>query len=359
MEIFFCLQRNVKSYDWKSLETLLRCDRRHAFDPPGALTSLYSRRLETVLHFRIEHDLDSRRLDRVLSELLPDLSRSAAARHIDEGRVSLDGTVVTKRSANVAAGQRLQIVLPPPAAVEVASEDLPLDILYQDEDIAVINKAPGVVVHPAAGHAAGTLVNALLHHLKDLSGVGGEVRPGIVHRLDKDTSGVMIVAKHDRAHRALTAAWNSDAVEKEYLAIVYGTPKRDDGRIEAPIGRHPTDRKKMAVVSDGRYALTLYRVIERYGFASLVRCRLKTGRTHQIRVHLKHLGFPLVGDRVYSGPQWRGIADKRVQKTLAAFDRQALHAAKLSFAHPRTGERMIFEAPLPSDLQNLLAALRG
>jgi 23S rRNA pseudouridine1911/1915/1917 synthase len=234
----------------------------------------------------------------------------------------------------------------------VVSQEIPLTILHEDANLVVIDKPPGLVVHPAAGHADGTLVNALVFHVKDLSGIGGELRPGIVHRLDKDTSGVMVIAKNDATHRALTAAWNTDAVRKEYLAVVYGTPSSDKGTIDAPIGRDPRDRKRMAVVASGRNAITDYEVVERLRYASVLRCRLRTGRTHQIRVHLKHLGHPIIGDPVYSGPQWRGIPDKRLQKVIAGFGRQALHAASIRLPGG------IFEAELPGDMVGLIGALR-
>jgi 23S rRNA pseudouridine1911/1915/1917 synthase len=298
------------------------------------------------------------RLDRALGDLFPDHSRSFLARLIDEGHVRVEGKTAAKPSIRVETGQRVQLELPDAAPSGLASQDLPLTILYEDEDVVVIDKPPGLVVHPSAGHPDQTLVNALLFHVKDLSGIGGELRPGIVHRLDKDTSGVMLIAKHDAAHRKLTARWNSDFVRKEYVAVVYGTPTRDRGTIEAPIGRDPRDRKRMAVVTDGRAAITDYEVSARLRHASLVRCRLRTGRTHQIRVHMKHLGHPIIGDPVYSGPQWRGIPDKKLQRAIAAFPRQALHAAKLTFAHPATDKMVTVEAPLPADLRELLDALQ-
>ena len=258
----------------------------------------------------------------------------------------------------VAAGQRVEIEIPPPAPSGVASQDLPLTILFEDDDLVIIDKPAGVVVHPAAGHSDRTLVNALLFHVRNLSGIGGEVRPGIVHRLDKDTSGVMVIAKNDAAHRKLAAEWGTDRVRKEYLAIVYGTPKQQRATIEAPIGRDPRNRKRMSVVAGGRSAVTEYAVEQPLRHASLLRLRLRSGRTHQIRVHLKHLGHPIIGDPLYSGPQWRGIPDKRIQKAIAAFPRQALHAARLSIPHPRTGEAMTFESTLPEDMTELVAALR-
>jgi 23S rRNA pseudouridine1911/1915/1917 synthase len=315
--------------------------------------------MSKVLSISIPSELDGTRLDRAIAQLAPELSRNAITRLIEDGRVAIDGTAAAKKSIVVRAEQLISLDIPPPASQSVESQDLPLDVLYQDSDIVVLSKPPGIVVHPAAGHADGTLVNALLFHVGDLSGIGGEVRPGIVHRLDKETSGVMVIAKNDLAHRRLTAAWGTDAVQKEYLALVYGTPKPAEGKIEAPIGRDPKDRKKMAVVRDGRDAITLYKVAESLRGVALVRCLLKTGRTHQIRVHLKHIGHPIVGDPLYSGAQCRGIPDKRLQKTLAAFERQALHAAKLTFVHPSSGEKMTFEAPLPDDMRELIEALRA
>jgi 23S rRNA pseudouridine1911/1915/1917 synthase len=298
------------------------------------------------------------RLDRALGELFPDHSRSFLARLVDEGHVRVDTKTAAKASLRVETGQLIEVDLPDPAPAGIVSQDIPLTILFEDEDLVVVDKPPGLVVHPAAGHADHTLVNALLFHVRDLSGIGGELRPGIVHRLDKDTSGVMLIAKHDEAHRKLTAEWNTDRVRKEYVALVYGTPANDRGTIDAPIGRDPRDRKRMAIVADGRRAVTDYEIAERLRYVSMIRCRLRTGRTHQIRVHLKHLGHPIVGDPVYSGPQWRGIPEKKVQKVLSEFPRQALHAARLTVPHPRTGAAVTFEAPPAADFTALLAALR-
>jgi 23S rRNA pseudouridine1911/1915/1917 synthase len=294
---------------------------------------------------------DGARLDRALARLFPEYSRTFLAKLIDDGRVRVDDNPATKSSTRIATGQRVAIDVPPPAPSEIVSQDLPLTILFEDDDLVVIDKPAGLVVHPAAGHADRTLVNALMFHVKNLSGVGGELRPGIVHRLDKDTSGVMVIAKNDTAHRSLTAAWPN--VRKEYLAIVYGKPKKDRGTIEGAIGRDTRNRKRMAVVrSGGRAAITDYAVVETFRYVSLVRCVLRSGRTHQIRVHLKHLGHPIVGDPMYSGPQWRGIPDKRVQKVLSSFPRQALHAARLTI--PGRGT---FEAPMPADMRELLSSV--
>jgi 23S rRNA pseudouridine1911/1915/1917 synthase len=294
-----------------------------------------------------------------MGELLAGHSRNALARLIEEGHVRLDTRAVTKASLRVESGQRIEIDIPDAKSVDIVAQDIPLTVLYQDADIVVIDKPAGLVIHPAAGHDDSTLVNALLHHIQDLSGIGGELRPGIVHRLDKDTSGVLIVAKNDAAHRALTAAWNTPAVRKEYLALVYGTPALSSGTIDAPISRDPKDRKKMAVVPGGRNAITEYVVAGRYRYLSLLRLTLRTGRTHQIRVHLKHLGHPIVGDPAYSGPQWKGIPDKKLQKTLAGAERQMLHAARLTFTHPRTGVEMSVESALPPDFAAVIAAVSG
>jgi 23S rRNA pseudouridine1911/1915/1917 synthase len=304
-------------------------------------------------------EIDGARLDRALADLFPDQSRSALARLVEQGHVSVDTKVAGKTSLRVSAGQSIAVEFPPAIPSGVVSQDLPLTVLYQDADLAVIDKPAGLVVHPAAGHADETLVNALLFHVKDLSGVGGELRPGIVHRLDKDTSGVMVIAKNDRAHRALTEAWCTDRVRKEYLALVYGTPAKDRGTIDAAIGRDPRDRKRMTVLKGGRPAITDYEVVERFRYVSLLRCTLRTGRTHQIRVHLKHIGHPIVGDPVYSGPQWRGVPDKILQKTLASMKRQALHAVRLTFPRISDGSTLSFEAPMPEDMRELVEKLRG
>ncbi|HYS56218.1 MAG TPA: RluA family pseudouridine synthase [Thermoanaerobaculia bacterium] len=292
------------------------------------------------------------RLDRALARIFPEYSRSFLAKLIADGHVTINDRAALKASERVIAGERVALDVPPPSPTEIIKQNLPLTILFEDADLAVIDKPPGLVVHPAAGHADRTLVNALLFHVKNLSGVGGELRPGIVHRLDKDTSGVMVIAKNDSAHRTLTEAWPK--IRKEYLAIVYGKPKSDRGTIEGSIGRDPRNRKRMAVVrSGGRAATTEYAVVESLRYASLLRCVLRSGRTHQIRVHLKHLGHPLVGDPLYSGPQWRGIPDKRIQKAMAAFSRQALHSARLTLPDGRS-----FEAQLPEDMRVLIDALR-
>jgi 23S rRNA pseudouridine1911/1915/1917 synthase len=306
----------------------------------------------------IPPELDGARLDRALTELFPIHSRSALARLTSNGAVQIDAVLAQRPAARVRAGQHVVLTVPDPTAAGIESQDLPLHVLFDDPDLLVVDKPPGLVVHPAAGHADGTLVNALLFHVRDLSGIGGEIRPGIVHRLDKDTSGVLIVAKNDATHRQLTTQWNTDAVEKEYLALVYGTPASDRGTIDAPIARDPRDRKRMAVIAAGRSARTDYEVVDRLRSSSLLRCHLRTGRTHQIRVHLKHLGHPIVGDPVYSGAQWKGIPDKRIQRILAALGRQMLHAERITFVHPRTKERITVAAEMPADMRMAIETLR-
>ena len=309
-------------------------------------------------HESFTPEQDGLRLDQALSNLMPEHSRSFLARLIAQGCVAVDGRPAARSSLRVAAGQKVEIELPPPEPSSVEAQDVPLTILFEDADLVVIDKPAGLVVHPAAGHRDQTLVNALLFHVRDLSGVGGELRPGIVHRLDKDTSGVMIIAKNDEAHRRITEAWGTDAVRKEYLALVYGTPQPPKGTIDAPIGRDPRDRRRMAVVAGGRRAVTDYEVVEPLRHVALVRCRIHTGRTHQVRVHMKHIGHPIVGDPLYSGPQWRGIPDKRLQKAIGGFGRQALHAERITLRHPRTGEIMTFEAAIPDYMKELIDAVR-
>ena len=291
------------------------------------------------------------RLDTWLAARL-DLSRSRAAQLIEQGRVTLNGAAPRKRD-RPAPGDRVEVVIPPPEPSGLAAEEIPLAIVYQDDDLLVIDKPAGLVVHPAPGNPTGTLVNALLHAVGDLSGIGGVLRPGIVHRLDKDTSGLMIVAKHDEAHRALSDELKRRQIRRAYLAAAWGHLAQDEVAVDAPIGRHPTERKRMAVVPDGRPARTRFVRVERWRAADLLRAELETGRTHQIRVHLLHLGHPVVGDRTYapdrhkgvSGPErgWAAGLAKRVP-------RQFLHAAELRFTHPRTGAAMRFHAPLPPDL---------
>jgi 23S rRNA pseudouridine1911/1915/1917 synthase len=299
---------------------------------------------------RVPPELAGKRLDAALAVLEPSLSRAQARRLVEQGVITVSGARV-KPAHKLRGGERIAGRVPEPEPARVAAEDLPLTVLFQDADIVVVDKPAGLVVHPAPGHSGGTLVNALLHHLRDLSGVGGELRPGIVHRLDKDTSGVLVVAKNDAAHRSLAAQFKAHSVEREYLALVKGAPRADSGTIDAAIGRHPTDRKRMSTrTRRGRTAVTHYRVEERLAGASLLRVRIETGRTHQVRVHLASIGLSVLGDPVYGGG--------RAQGAELGLSRQALHAAVLGFTHPRTGDELRFESPLPADMARALESLR-
>ena len=306
------------------------------------------------------------RLDRALAIAFPDVSRARLQDLVKAGHVRRDGVTVLDAAVKVGPGTILAVRLPEAVSAEPQAETHDLVIAYEDDDVVVIDKPAGLVVHPAPGHAAGTLVNALIGHCgASLSGIGGVRRPGIVHRLDKDTSGLIVVAKNDAAHRGLAAQFadhgRSGPLERAYLAVVWGAPHPAAGTIQASLARSRHNREKIAVVSDesGRHAITHYAVTERYPEASLVQCRLETGRTHQIRVHLAHLGHPLLGDGVY-GAAFRTKAAKlgpEAQAALTDLGRQALHARLLGFAHPRTGETLRFESPLPADMARLRAAL--
>ncbi len=288
------------------------------------------------------------RLDAFLSASLEELSRSRAQQLIEQGLVTLEGAAV-KKNHRVSAGERFRAEIPEPEALELMPENIPLDIVFEDDDLIVLVKPKGLVVHPAPGHPSGTLVNALLYHCGDtLSGIGGVSRPGIVHRLDMDTSGLMLCAKNDRAHRLLSAQLADRSLHRVYEALLRGTPRDPEGTVDAPIGRSPKDRKKMAVTDKGsRRAVTRYRVLEVFPGFSLVRCELETGRTHQIRVHMAHIGHPVAGDPLYGGGTPLGLTS------------QCLHARAISFIHPATGETMRFESELPPEFTRALAALRA
>ncbi|HUH11944.1 MAG TPA: RluA family pseudouridine synthase [Longimicrobiales bacterium] len=315
-----------------------------------------------VFRLEVEERPEETRLDAYLAARLPELSRSRVAQLLGDGRVRVDGALPRKSDAPV-PGSVVEVELPAPTASPLAPADLPLDVRYEDADLLVLSKAAGMVVHPAPGHHGDTLVNALLHHVGDLSGIGGVLRPGIVHRLDKDTSGLMVVAKHDRAHRALAEALKRREVRRQYLAACWGRLPEDRLTVEAPIGRSPGDRTRMAVVeSGGRRARTHLRRVERWAAAELIEARLDTGRTHQIRVHLAHLGHPVVKDPLYgrggargvSGPA-RGWARELERRTPRLF----LHATELAFVHPGSGERLRFQDPLPPDLAEVAAWARA
>jgi 23S rRNA pseudouridine1911/1915/1917 synthase len=292
-------------------------------------------------------DDSGKRADVFLAEIL-DSTRSHIQIILNEGRVS-KGNKLIKPNYKIKAGDIFQVVLPRPVPLEAEPENIPLDIIYEDNDLIVLNKPRGMVVHPAPGHYSETLVNALLFHCKNLSGINGVIRPGIVHRLDKDTSGIMIVAKNDEAHVSLSKQIQDKTAKRTYLCIVRGNIKTDNGVIETRMDRDKDDRKRMAVVAEGgREAVTEYEVLERFGRFTVVRCRLKTGRTHQIRLHMEYLGYPLVGDAKYSP-----------MKTPFSIKGQALHSQTLDFIHPRTGEPMHFEAPLPEDMQKIITRLHN
>ncbi|MBK5928758.1 RluA family pseudouridine synthase [Rhodobaculum claviforme] len=318
------------------------------------------------------------RLDRALAAAVPDeagLSRSQIARLIAAGHVARGDSALRTASARVTPGEVLTLTLPDPAPLETEAQAIPLRVVYEDAALIVVDKPAGMVVHPAAGSPDGTLVNALLAHCAGtLSGIGGALRPGIVHRLDKDTSGLLVAAKTDRAHQGLAAQFEARTVRRHYLAVCHGVPDPASARlrgvagvtweggevlvIRAPLGRHRTDRQRQAVIEGGRPAVTRVRVLETFDGAALVECRLETGRTHQIRVHLAHAGHALVGDPVYGGRR-RLPARAPGAAAAAGFTRQALHAASLGFTHPETGAAMDFAAPPPDDLFQLVAALRG
>ncbi len=300
----------------------------------------------TQVTYTIEEQQQGERIDKALSSLQTEWSRTQIGNWISEGIIQVNGEAV-KAKYKVKAGDVIAIDVPEVEELDVVAENLDLDIVYEDADVLVVNKPKGMVVHPAPGHMTGTLVNGLMYHCKDLSGINGVLRPGIVHRIDKDTSGLLMVAKNDTAHESLVNQLVNKTVTRKYIALVHGHIAHDKGTIDAPIGRDQKDRQKQAVVDNGKHAVTHFQVVERFGDYTLLECRLETGRTHQIRVHMNYIGFPLVGDPKY-GPK----------KTID-FGGQVLHAATLGFDHPSTGEYLEFEAPLPADYEQLLNDLRN
>ena len=314
--------------------------------------------------FKVE-DQEGLRIDRYLSEQMPELSRSYIQKVIKDGGVLLAGRPV-KANYKVNCGDVIELALPPAVDPEIQPEDLELDILYEDADVIFVNKPKDMVVHPSAGHITGTLVNGLLYHCKgQLSGINGVMRPGIGPRIDKDTTGVLIVCKNDRAHSAVAEQLKEHTITRRYRAVVWGNLKEDTGTVDAAIARHPVDRKRMSVVSQGgKRAVTHYRVLERFGRFTYIECRLETGRTHQIRVHMTHIGHPLFSDARYGGDkilrgERTGTYQKFISNCFEICPRQALHARTLGFVHPVTGQEMFFTAPIPADMTALLEKWRN
>jgi 23S rRNA pseudouridine1911/1915/1917 synthase len=314
-----------------------------------------------TLTFTIPEDEAGMRLDLTVAAHVAEITRSHAAALIRKECVRVDGDT-QKPSYKVRTGQQISVNIPALIPAQAAAEAINLEIIFEDNDLLVINKPAGLVIHPAAGHAGGTLVNALLYHCPDMAGIGGSQRPGIVHRLDKDTSGLVVVAKNDQAHHFLSRQFKERSVLKIYQAIVHGVPKAEKGTIELPVGRHPADRKRMAVTSPrGRSAMTLWRVKERFGVTALLEFDLRTGRTHQIRVHCQAFGHPIVGDPVYGlhhAQRLVGRTEPVLHRIISGARRQMLHARKLGFTHPGLGNRMLFETPLPEDMREMIEKLR-
>lgn len=298
--------------------------------------------------FFIDEESNGTRIDRVLSLLLAESSRSYIQKLIEKGNVTVDGQICTSKKYKVTSGQQVELLMPPPENLSVEPENIPLDIVYEDEDVLVVNKPRGMVVHPAAGNYTGTLVNAVLYHCGDrLSSINGVIRPGIVHRIDKDTSGLLMIAKNNVAHEALSEQLAEHSITRRYTALVYHNLTEDEGTVDAPIGRDPKNRLRMAVTSqNSKRAVTHWKVLERFGRYTLIEARLETGRTHQIRVHMAYIHHPLVGDMVY-GPKKQPLTE----------DGQMLHARVLGFVHPRTGEYMEFQRPLPPEFMAVLQKL--
>jgi 23S rRNA pseudouridine1911/1915/1917 synthase len=315
-----------------------------------------------IRSFTVERGRPPERLDRFLAEHLPELTRSQLKRLVEDGLVTLDHAPA-KAGARLKGGETVAVSLPPATPVEALPQPIPLQIFYEDAHLIVIDKPAGLVVHPAPGHAQGTLVNALLHHCRDLAGIGGELRPGIVHRLDKDTSGVMVAAKTDAALNSLGSQFKEHTVQRRYVALLHGLLQADSGVIDRPIGRHPVDRKRMSgQARGGRQAVTRWRVLRRFAAdrMTLAELVLETGRTHQIRVHLGEMNFPVVGDPVYGGSRRLAtITDPQLRRLVQQLNRQALHARLLGFIHPQSGVYLQFESPLPADMQGVVDYLDG
>lgn len=305
--------------------------------------------IENSYEIMIEKEMQGTRVDMVLSLALEEVSRSYLQRLIDKGNVTINGMTCDTKNYKVKAGDNIKIIIPEPEILKVTPENIPIQIVYEDEDVLVVNKAKGMVVHPAAGNLTGTLVNAILFHCDNLSSINGVIRPGIVHRIDKDTSGLLMVAKNDMAHNSLAEQLASHSIVRAYRAIVYNNFTNDEGTVNAPIGRDPKNRLKMTVTQlNSKEAITHYKVLERFGTFTYIEARLETGRTHQIRVHMAYVNHPLLGDGVY-GPK----------KRVMGAESQMLHAKLLGFKHPRTGEYMEFNSQLPDEFNNILKKLGG
>ena len=303
---------------------------------------------DDIRTFLVDEGYEKVRIDKFLSDLNKDFTRSHIQKIIDQGLVNVNGKSV-KSSYKLSKNDEVIIHIPTPKVMNIEPYDYPLDIIYEDDDILIVNKEKGMVVHPAPGHYNDTLVNAIMFHCKDnLSGINGELSPGIVHRIDRDTTGVLVICKNDFAHENIAKQLKEHSITRKYYAIVVGNVKDDSGKIDAPIGRNPNDRKKMAIVKDGRTAVTHYKVLERFGNYTFIECELETGRTHQIRVHMKSIGHPLLGDDVYGA-----------HKSQFNLDGQTLHAGVLGFIHPRTGEYVEFTAKLPDYFEKILNVLRS
>lgn len=304
---------------------------------------------EEIYNLIIEEDGQGERIDSFIAANLEGPSRSFIQKLIEQGKVTLNGAMVTSKKEKLKAGDQVEIAVPPPEQLEILAEDIPLDIVYEDDDVLVVNKPKGMVVHPAVGNYSGTLVNAIMFHCgKRLSSINGVIRPGIVHRIDKDTSGLLMIAKNDKAHESLSAQLADHSITRTYVALVYNNFTKDEGTVDEPIGRDPKNRLRQAVTyTNSKRAVTHYKVLERYGEYTLVQCNLETGRTHQIRVHMAFIKHPLVGDMVY-GPK----------KSKFKIEGQMLHAKTLGFIHPTTGEYMEFNSPIPEYFNDILTKLR-
>ncbi len=314
---------------------------------------------EGLFRFTVEEHHDGTRLDSYISSVVPELSRSFAQKIISTGKATLNGKI-RKISYKVRAGDEVVITLRAPEKCSAEPQNIPLTILYEDRDIAVVEKPAGMVVHPSPGHYSGTLVNALLYHLDSISSIAGTLRPGIVHRLDKDVSGIIVVAKNDKSHASLSAQFKSRETSKVYFALLWGVLKESEGKIRTEIGRHLKDRKKMAVShGKGKMAVTDYTVIERFRTFTSVNIDILTGRTHQIRVHMSYKGHSIIGDEVYGGQRWKSMAHGEVRTYIMNMNRIALHARRLGFRHPGTDKWMDFESSVPSELEKLIQLIRN